>query len=480
MPSLGVLYVAAVLEQRGHPVSVLDAHARGMSVERIAEHVRGEAPDIFGITVTSENRLDAFSVARAVKRAHPAAFVVVGGPHCFFTDHDTLSHVPEIDAVVRGEGEFTMLELVEALGAGHDLRNVAGLTFRDGARIVQNGPRALIPDLDALPDPARNLIRMDDYRTLMEVPGKGWLPATNVMTSRGCPFQCNFCATPKNWGRRVRGRSPAKVVAEVEMLVNTYGARVIWFYDDTFNYSPPRLEAICRMLIERKLPIHWFAEVRVDMLTRPLFELMVQAGLYHVGFGIESACERICREIIRKQATLRQAEDVITWANELGVTANPFFIFSHPTETYAEATETLRYAKSLRGRSRCSLAILHVYPGTELHQRALAEGKIPADFSWTTPNDPRILELPEAQGRIPLYKDRLSWYQIARLMFALNESSKKVSLREKIAKVLRNPRAINNAPIYGVMLVAFLVTKLERALGERAVAPVDAFLARFL
>lgn len=481
MPSLGVLYLAAVLEQHGHSVSVLDAHVKGMDIRTTSESVRNERPDIFGITVTSENRLEAFDLARAVKKMLPGTIVVTGGPHCFFTDVDTLTHIPEIDIVARGEGEFLLLDLVNAIRDGKDLRSVTGISFRDSqGEIVRNPPRPSIPDLDVLPEPARHLIRMDDYRLTMDVPGKGPLPATNMMTSRGCPFECNFCATPANWGRRVRGRSPEKVIAEVERLVGTYGTRVVWFYDDTLNYDPKRLETICHMLIDRRLNINWFAEIRVDMMTRDLFALMARAGLYHVGFGIESASERVSRDIIRKKATLKQASDVISWAEEFGVVANPFFIFSHPTETYDEANQTLAYAKSLGRKVRCSIAILHMYPGTNLCQRAIQEKKLPEDFSWTTPDDPRILELPEAQGRIPLYKDKLSWYQISRLIFQFNEAAKKVPLHTKIAKIFRNPRALRNCAIYATMAVAYVITKLENLLGSRTVSRIDRFLGKIM
>ena len=464
MPSLGVLYLAAVLEKNGYSVEVLDAHVKGMKIRDIVEYAKRDRPDIFGVTITSENRLEAFDVARAVKRALPDTAVIVGGPHCFYTDDDILTHIPEIDIVARGEGEITMLELAKAIQSGSGLGSVPGISFRRDGQVVRNPACAPITDLDELPEPARHLVDMHDYDLLMDVPGKGALPATNIMTSRGCPFQCNFCATPKNWGRHVRGRSPEKVIQEVEGLVDRYGARAIWFYDDTLNYDARRLETICNMILDRKLPISWFAEIRVDIMTKELFRLMARAGLYHVGFGIESASERVCREIIRKKATLAQASDVISWANEFGVIANPFFILSHPTETYEEARLTVNFARSLKGKAKCSIAILHAYPGTDLYRRAVEEGKIPADFSWTTEDDPRILELPEAQGRIPLYKDKLTWYQISRLIFSFNESSKKVALRDKVFKVLKNPRILRKLRIYAVMFVAFAVTKIERYL----------------
>ncbi len=463
MPSLGVLYMAAVLEREHLPVEVLPAHVRGMTVEQVVGHLKASQTDVLGVTVTTENRLDAFRLCRAAKRARPGMTVVVGGPHCHHTAHDTLTHIPEIDVVVRGEGEETLPELVRALEARGVLDRVAGISFRDPeGNVVDTPPRAPVADLDSLPMPARHLDDLKAYRFFMDVPGRGRLPAANLITSRGCPFNCNFCATPANWGRNVRGLSPERVIAELEHVIDRYGARAIWFFDDTFNYNPQRLERICRMMIERRLGVSWFAEVRVDILTQPLFELMVKAGLFHVGFGVETACERVARDIIHKKATLQQARNLIGWCNAARIIANPFFIFSHPTETLAEATETLEFARSLEGRAQCSIAILHVYPGTELCSRAVAEGKIPADFSWTSEHDPRILELPEAQGRIPLYLDRLSWFDLSTIIFQFNDSARRIALRTKIVKALKNLRSWRQFKIYFVMGLAFLKLKFSK------------------
>jgi len=270
-----------------------------------------------------------------------------------------------------------------------------------------------------------------------------------------------------NWGRKVRGISPDKVIAEIEYCIEKYGAEVIWFYDDTLNYNPKRLEQICDMMIERRLNVNWFCEVRVDALERKLFDKMVMAGMYHFGFGVESANERVCRDIINKKATLQQAIDVIDWANEMNVTANPFFIFSHPTETWAEALETLRFAESLRGRAQCSMAILHVYPATELWNRAVNEGKIPKDFSWTTPDDPRIVELPEAQGCIPLYMDKLSWFQISTIIFRFSQSAMKVSLWSKIIKAVKRVNSFRRFRQYFVMGLALIKLKFDNFVGGR-------------
>ncbi|MBF0169867.1 MAG: B12-binding domain-containing radical SAM protein [Nitrospinae bacterium] len=469
MPTLGVLSMAACLEKEGFGVTSLPAHILRWSTEDIARHVAETKPDLFGLTVTTENRFDAFDVARAVKRVRPETTVVLGGPHCTATALDTLSHIPEVDMVVSGEGEVTVVELARAIEAGGratDLARIDGLSFRDGGRIVTNGLRGKLPDLNVLPMPARHLEDMAAYNFFVDVPGRGKLPAANIMTSRGCPFDCNFCATPTNWGRKVRGVSPERVLEEIEHCMDRYGVQAIWFYDDTLNYNPKRLETICDLMIERKLNLSWFCEVRVDALERPLFDKMVEAGLFHFGFGVESANERICRDIIGKKATLQQAIDVIDWANEAKITANPFFIFSHPTETWEEALQTLEFAESLRGRAQCSMAILHVYPSTELWDRAVAEKKIPADFTWTNPDDPRIVELPEAQGRIPLYMDKLTWFQISTIIFRFSQSAMKVSLWSKVTKAARRINSWRRFVQYFVMGLALIKLKLER--GKRS------------
>ncbi len=471
MPALGVLYMAACLEREGIPVTTLPAHVMKWGVADIAQYVNAEKPDIFGLTITTENRLEAFDVARAVKRARPETLVVVGGPHCQTTAYDTLLHIPEIDIVVSGEGEQTIVELARAVEAGGgpgEFRKIQGITYRDhpagtmDGAIVPTGPRMKIADLNTLPMPARHLDDMKLYNFKVDVPGKGSLPAANLMTSRGCPFDCNFCATPVNWGRKVRGVAPEKVMDEIELCMEQYDARVIWFYDDTLNYNPKRLETICDMMIERKLDIHWFCEIRVDAIDRRLFDKMVQAGMFHFGFGVESANERICREIIHKKATLKQAVDVIGWANEMDVIANPFFIFSHPTETWKEALETIEFAESLKGRAMCSMAILHLYPNTRLWDRAMDEGKIPADFTWTAVEDPRIMELPEAQGNIPLYMDKLTWFQLSTIIFRFSQSALKVSLLSKVKKAVKRINSWRRFKQYFVMGLALVKLKLVK------------------
>jgi radical SAM superfamily enzyme YgiQ (UPF0313 family) len=312
--------------------------------------------------------------------------------------------------------------------------------------------------------PARHLIPWEKYNFQLEIPGKGMQPAANLMTSRGCPFHCTFCATPHNWGRKVRGLSPENVLRELELLVDRYNAKAIWFYDDTFNYNPRRATKICDMIIERKLDIKWYCEVRVDLMSRELTAKMAEAGMFYAGFGVESGNHRIAQDIVKKVATLEQAHRFIGWAHEFGVTPNPFFMFSHPTETWNEALDTMKVIDEVKGHSDISVAISHIYPGTDLEKRAYKEGKLPKDFTWTKRRDKRVIVLPAAQGHAPLYVDKLSWWQISELMFGFAGAKKGFTLLRKIPTVLKNIYSLDDLKRYTILFFVFVKFRIKRRL----------------
>jgi len=291
MPPLGLLYIGAVLEKEGVPVEIVPANVLGLDWKDIEAKIRREKPDIVGVTITTENRFQSFQLIRLARKAHPGCLTVLGGPHASMAAEDCLEHIPELDVVVRGEGEYTMLDICRAWDSRPSLDSLAeipGTVVRKNGRPFANPPRAPIPDLDSLPYPAYHLVPFEKYNFAFPVPGQGSLPAVNIMTSRGCPFNCSFCATPVNWGRHVRMRSPENVVREIELLKARYGIRVVFFFDDTFNASPKRADAICDLMVERKLDVFFKCDVRMDIMTRPLLEKMKAAGLFHLSFGLEA------------------------------------------------------------------------------------------------------------------------------------------------------------------------------------------------
>lgn len=464
MPPLGLLYIGAVLEREGFDVEIIPSEVLNLKWKDIEKIVESKKPDIVGVTTTTENRFQSFELVRRAKKVFPSTITVLGGPHVSMAPDDTIRNLPYVDIVVRGEGEKTMVELAKAImEKGKDsLKKILGISFRENGNIIHNPPRPPIKNLDELPFPARHLIPYEKYNFYMDVPGEGKLPAVNLMTSRGCPFNCNFCATPINWGRAVRGMSPQRVLEEIELCIDKYGARAIWFYDDTFNYNPNRVEAICDGIIKRGLNIKWTCELRIDILQKDLLKKMKEAGLYYASFGLEAGSERVRKEIIGKNIDLKHLKNTVEWCKELDIKANCFFIFSHPTESWEEAKETIEIIESLKDDCEISTSILHIYPGTPLEKWAKEHGKLPKDFSWTRKRDGRVIVLPAALGHVPVFKDKLTWFQISELVFRWAEAKGGISYIRKVPDVVRNIGSFSDLIRYSVMFLVFVKIKLQK------------------
>jgi radical SAM superfamily enzyme YgiQ (UPF0313 family) len=462
MPPLGLLYIGAVLEREGIPIEIVPTNVLGMGWKDIERKIRTEKPDIVGVTITTENRFQSFALVKLAKRAHPGVLTVLGGPHASMAAEDCLAHIAALDVVVRGEGEFAMLDICRAWENSPTLAALAdipGLVLRVDGRPRSNALRPPIPDLDALPFPAFHLVPFEKYNFKFPVPGHGDLPAVNIMTSRGCPFACNFCATPINWGRHVRMRSPENVVREIEFLKERYGIRVVFFFDDTFNASPKRAEAICDLMIERKLDVFFKCDVRMDVMSRELVAKMKRAGLFHLSFGLEAGSDRVRNEIVGKKIEMEHFHSLVRWCNELDVIPNVFFIFSHPSETWAEAQETIRTIEQYQDRIEGSIAILHIYPGTPLEALARERGILPQNFSWTKKYFSKIITLPMAQGDVPLFVDRLTWSQISELVLRWSFSARRTSILRKVPQALRHIRSFGDLKRHLVMGEVYLKLK---------------------
>lgn len=472
MPPLGVLFLAAVLEEKGHDVDVVPADILKLDQQGIVERIERFRPGVVGITTTTENRFDTFRLAGIVKKVSPKTVTVLGGPHISMAMEETLLYRSEADILCIGEGEVTIVELVEALENGGDLGKVKGIVYRKEGQALFTGHRPPIEDLDTLPFPARHKIPMEKYRFYVNTRDGKSLRAQNLMTSRGCPFACYFCATPVNWGRKVRGHSPERVLQEMEHLMDKYGAEFFWFYDDTLNYNPARLNKIMDGILERGWNIRFCNEFRIDAIEKPLLEKMRTAGLELAFFGIEAGARRVRREIVGKEFDLERAYRFLEWSKELDFVPNPFFIFSHDTESWQEAQETLEImerVKSINPLSQISTAILHVYPGTPLERKAREKGIIPQDFLWSKEEEmKRVARLPAAQGEVPLYKDRLSWWQIGKLVMGWSAVNKKRFSRSKVRTLLRTLKGPKDLWIYSLFTLALIRVHLLKLLGRQS------------
>jgi radical SAM superfamily enzyme YgiQ (UPF0313 family) len=470
MPPLGLLYIGAVLEKEGIDVRIVPADIKKMSWRDIKQDILDYQPDLIGVTSTTENRFQSFKLIRLIKKTYPQALTILGGPHASMAAEDCLAHIPELDLVVRGEGEMTLTELCRWHKEGKDpqaLDSISGLSFRKHGEVQSNPARPLIKDLDNLPYPAFHLIPFAEYNFKFPVPGKGELPAVNIMSSRGCPFKCNFCATPINWGRNVRMRSPENVVDEIEGLIKQYGIKVIFFFDDTFNVNTKRVEKICDLIIERELDIYWKCDVRIDLIDKPLLTKMKQAGLFHLSFGLEAASERVRNQIIEKKVDVEDFHNLVQWCQELEIIPNVFFIYSHPTETWEEAQETINIIEQYGDGIEASIAILHIYPGTPLEKTARENGVLPQDFTWVKRYRRKIVTLPSAQGDVPLFIDRLTWSQISELIFRWSLSGGQSSIVRKIPRVISNIRSFGDIARYSIMAWVYAKLEIKKIFGAK-------------
>ncbi len=461
MPPLGILSIAAVLEKSNRPVQVTAAEVLGLKTKDILGEIRAYDADFVGMSVTTENRFEIFDLARAIKREFPRKTIIIGGPHSTMAGLDMVANVDSIDLAVVGEGERTILEIAAWREAGADLSELAkikGIIFRRDGRPFFTGVRPMIGDLDPLPFPGKHLIPMERYDFRWPV-GDRTLRATNIITSRGCPFNCNFCSTPTNWGRQVRGYSPQRAVDEIRWNRDRFGAEVLWFFDDTFNYSRRRTEELCRLIQREKLGIRFVAELRVDVLTYDQLALMREAGVQYISFGVEAGSERVRRDIVRKDISDEQVLQAVAWAKQLGIEATAFFIFSHPTETWAEAQESLAFIERIRGQADITVSILHIYPGTELEAYAREKKLLPEDFSWSR-RDRRAATLPAAQGDVPLFKEQFTWAQIGELILKWSVGGPKRPIWKKLPEVLRSIRSVRDFLKYLVIGLVYLRIRL--------------------
>jgi len=372
-PPLGLAYIGAVLERDGYDVTMIDAPISCESQEGVIKKLQSMKPDVIGVTSTTPNIGNAVSLITKIKQKMPGTVTVLGGCHITFLPEETMGMCPAIDVGVIGEGEATMLDLVRSVEDGRPLDAVDGIAIREGGKIRKTRPRRLIEDLDSLPFPARHLLPMEQYTALGER-----TPIGNVITSRGCPFRCIFCASSRIYGNTFRARSPENVVEEVSELVDKYRINFIEFVDDTFTINKKRSFRLAGLL--RKLDISWAFGSRVDTISSEVLQAFRRAGALMFYMGIESASERVLR-IMRKGITLGQVRSAISSAKKAGLEVTGSFIIGTPGESKEEAMETIKFAIQ-SGIDYAQFTAMTPYPGTEVYDFAKANNLLETE-DWS-------------------------------------------------------------------------------------------------
>ncbi len=393
-PPLGIAYIAAVLERAGHEVKIVERRWLIGGRKRTRENVQALddatrsllsqfKPQIVGITATTPQISDAYRTARVAKLADSSTQVVVGGCHATVEPERTLEQCPHIDIVVRGEGEEAMTELA----AGVPPAVVQGLTLRDGIGFVHNPPRSFVKDLDCLPYPARHLLDRRTYFTPTATTLRGFfLNATNVFTTRGCPYSCSFCArdclAASNSGAYVRFQSPEYVTGEIEYLISDYGVNGILFAEDIFALRKARVEDLCAKMLSSGISekIRWGTNLRVDFADPALLKLMQRAGCVRIIYGCESGSQRILK-LLGKKVTVEQNEAAVRLTKEAGISCEVNMMLGLPTETDEDILATIGFLKKCQP-DRINKGKLYPIPGTQLYKEFLENGTIREPENW--------------------------------------------------------------------------------------------------
>jgi len=377
---LGLGSINALLRREGYDSRIVNCSA--WSWKETARFFQKERPDVLGVSVFTFNRHEAMRLAALARDANPSCFIAAGGPHATHLPHPLLSHYPQIDVVVRGEGEETMLDLVRALGRGdppRSLARIAGITFRASAGahaappssshppstvdrgivFVDTPDRPVIVDLDRLPHPAADPAAVGvDPVTQFEF----------IITSRGCPAACTFCSSPEFWGRALRFRSAENMIEEVRLLRDRHGVVYVSVRDDTFTVNKKRVIDFCRMLIDRKIDLLWDCQSRVNAVDEERLAWMRRAGCTHIQYGVESGSPRMLQRL-NKGITIEQIRTAAAATRRVGLGLSIYLITGIDSETDEDLAATIGLIEAIRPHDGL-VSPMTVYPGTALYEEA--------------------------------------------------------------------------------------------------------------
>ncbi len=361
-PPLGLGYLASYLKKEGIESIIIDGLRENLDSHALLKRILSYSPDLVALTCLTAFYHEVIEVSNLVKKAK--ILCVIGGVHPTFLPHQTLidSHA---DYVVCGEGEIALTKLIK-----NDLRNdgIKGVYSRsdlqDDNSVVEKAER--VEDLDILPFPDWEQIDPNIYPQAPHGAIVENYPIGIIMTTRGCPYECTFCASPKFYDRKIRFRSPENVVEEIKYLVEEFGVKEIHFEDDNLTLKRQHIKRICDLIIEKNLNITWACPngIRADKIDEDLAELMAKSGCYYFAYGVESANSNILK-MIKKEETIEQIEKSIDCADKKGISCQGFFIFGLPGETKETIKESIKFAVKSR-LSRAQFIILDVLPGSEL------------------------------------------------------------------------------------------------------------------
>jgi len=347
---LNILYLASYLESKGHSVKVMDISAQGLNLWEVISLAITQNPRIIGISAMTTGIQSAITLAKSLKEYLPETVIGLGGVH-ITSDPTFIDRYPFFDFCVIGEGEITLEKIVSKVKKGEKI---------DRVNIGEQ-----VEDLDSLPFPARHLIDYSIYKRKEQL--KFEVPAAGILASRGCPFDCIFCAIPAR-GKKVRYRSAKNIVDEMEVVYGQCNGQYS-FVDDCFTASYSRTKELCEEIIRRGLRCRWIASTRADRLTPELGELLRRAGCRELYFGVESGSDKIRNEVVGKHLSEESIKKAVKICKESKIISNLFLMVGFPRETKQDLNETIRIGNRV-GADAIGVHITMPMPGSKIYSMA--------------------------------------------------------------------------------------------------------------
>lgn len=356
--SLGQLYIISALREKGYGADFKDLQFLNFKEKKDILQFFENSPDVIGIGCVSRILPSLLLLIKELKKEYPEKTIILGGPGPTTIAEEILKISSGVDIIVKGEGEETIVELMDCLEKNKDLKNVRGIGYRDGNKIRTNPPRPRIENLDEIPFPARDKLDIKKY---------DWF---GIITSRGCPYKCTFCHIPLIWNGGAILRSVDNVIEEIKLIYEKYDHKKICIQDDTFPVNKKRVLEFCDKLKREKIDVRWLCSGRIDLMDDQIMKKMSESGCDTVFYGVESGSDKILRKV-KKGFSAKQAEDVLKKSKKYFRNVNTSFIWGFPFETMEDFKKTIKLAEKLLLKLNVGLrlSILHPLMGTEIYNK---------------------------------------------------------------------------------------------------------------